>query len=548
MSNSPATPDPRDVPTMTLPDVPAGNAGAANGAGQSATQVEAPGQQASPSGTGRPPRVFGDYELLEEVARGGMGVVYKARQKGLNRVVALKMILSGRLAGADDLQRFRTEAEAAARLQHPNIVQVHEVGEVDGQHFFSMEFIDGTSLAQRLQNGPLPGRTAARYLRQIARAVHHAHRHGILHRDLKPSNILLDVDDEPHITDFGLAKRLGGDSGQTRTGAVLGTPSYMSPEQAAGRSRELSPATDVYGLGAVLYECLTGRPPFRSESPMDTLMQVMDNEPPPPRLLNPKIDHDLETICLKCLEKDPKQRYESADALAADLERYLGGETISARSFNMLGRLARTLERSHHDVAFSPWSTMILFIAGIVLVGHIAVFVLIQTGQARSLIMGAKLAQFAAIGYVFWRNRGSRLLPTTPPERLLWTVWIGYIGAYFVTLTVTRSLLEHNILTAHSGAPPGAADLMLYPFSSVIAGFAFFIMGSNYWGRLYAFGTGFFILAVLMPLHIEWAPLEFGGLWAATLAATGLHLRKLGAQAAAENHGASEPTMRKDTL
>ena len=211
-----------------------------------------------------PERFFGDYELLAEVARGGMGVVYRARQITLNRTVALKMILAGKLADADDVQRFRTEAEAAARLTHPNIVAVHEVGEIQGQHFFSMEFIDGSNLAQRLSGGPVPGRDAARYVRQIARAVHYAHRQGILHRDLKPSNILLDSDDEPHITDFGLAKRLGNhDSGQTRSGAILGTPSYMAPEQAQGKIRELGPACDIYSLGAILYELLTGRPPFR---------------------------------------------------------------------------------------------------------------------------------------------------------------------------------------------------------------------------------------------------------------------------------------------
>ncbi|HWY88168.1 MAG TPA: serine/threonine-protein kinase, partial [Gemmataceae bacterium] len=213
----------------------------------------------------RPGRFFGDYELLVEVARGGMGVVYRARQMALNRTVALKMILAGKLADADELQRFRTEAEAAARLSHPNIVAVHEVGEIQGQHYFSVDFIEGTSLAQRLVGGPLPGRDAARYVRQIARAVYYAHRQGILHRDLKPSNIMVDGEDEPRITDFGLAKRLGNeDSGQTRTGAILGTPSYMAPEQAGGKNREIGPAVDIYSLGAILYEILVGRPPFKA--------------------------------------------------------------------------------------------------------------------------------------------------------------------------------------------------------------------------------------------------------------------------------------------
>ncbi len=230
------------------------------------------------------PQRFGDYELLGEVGRGGMGVVYKAREAGLDRVVAVKMLLPGAVPDGEELQRFRTEAAAAARLQHPHIVAVHRVGEVGGRHFYSMDFIDGVSLTQRLAEGPLPGRTAARYAAVVARALHHAHQHGILHRDIKPGNVLLDADDRPHVTDFGLAKQYTSDSGQTRTGSVLGTPSYMAPEQALGR-KDLGPACDVYGVGAMLYELLTGRPPFKAETPLDTLSQVIEVEPVPPRWL-----------------------------------------------------------------------------------------------------------------------------------------------------------------------------------------------------------------------------------------------------------------------
>jgi eukaryotic-like serine/threonine-protein kinase len=480
------------------------------------------------SGSQRVSGVFGDYELLAEIGRGGMGVVYKARQISLNRVVALKMVLAGRLAEAEDLQRFRTEAESAGRLQHPNIVAVHEVGEVDGQHYFSMEFIEGLSLAQRLRAGPLPGRTAARYVRQIARAVHCAHQSGTLHRDLKPGNIMIDRGDEPHVTDFGLAKRLGNDSGQTRTGTVVGTPSYMAPEQAAGKSRELGPACDIYGLGAVLYELLTGRPPFRAETPLHTVMQVIENEPVPPRLLNANVDPDLETICLKCLEKDPGRRYPSAEDLAQDLDRYLNHEPITARSSNMLGRLTRMLERSQHDASFSTWSTMVLLIAAIVLVEHILVFALTQTGQPRWMVLSSKFGQFFFIGLVFWQNRGSRLLPTSGPERELWTIWIGYLGAYAINLFVTRSLAWHAVIAQGSAGPERWDDLILYPYSAMASGLAFFIMGSNYWGRCYAFGLAFWALAALMPLHLEWAPLEFGLLWSGTLTLVGLHLRRLG--------------------
>jgi serine/threonine protein kinase len=485
---------------------------------------------------------FGDYELLREVARGGMGIVYRARQVSLNRVVALKMILAGRLAAEEDVVRFRTEAEAAGRLQHPNIVAVHEVSEVDGQHYFSMDFIEGVSLAEKLRSGPLPSRVAARYVRLIARAVHHAHRQGILHRDLKPSNILIDVDDEPHITDFGLAKRLGGDSGQTRTGVVLGTPSYMAPEQAAGKTHELGPACDVYGLGAVLYELLTGRPPFRSETPLDTVMQVIETDPVPPRLLNPKVDHDVETICLKCLEKNPGRRYESGEALAEDLQRYLAGESINARSINVLDRLVRTFDRSHHDVNFHTWSTMVLVIAAIVFVEHVAVHILILLDRPRALITATRAAQFVLIGWLFWRNRGNQLLPRSAAERELWTIWIGYVLAYVFGLLAVRGLVYFEVIGAGAAAPPSWQTLMVYPFSAIASGLAFFVMGSNYWGRLYVVGVAFFVVAVLMPMHLEWASLEFGSLWGLILLALGLHLRTLGQQAKEESANSVQKT------
>ncbi len=285
-----------------------------------------------------------DYELLAEIARGGMGVVFQARHVHLHRVVALKMILSGTLARAEDLQRLHTEAEAAAQLQHPGIVALYEVGTHEGQPFLCMEYVPGTSLAQRAAAGPVPGRTAAGYLEKTARAVHYAHGRGILHRDLKPANVLLTEADEPKVTDFGLAKLLETDSGQTRTGAVIGTPSYMAPEQAAAR-KDLGPECDVYSLGAILYELLAGKPPFRGETALATLTLVAEQEPVPPRLLNPKVDLDLETICLKCLEKEPGRRYPSAGALADDLRRYLDGEPITARRVGVLGRAVKWCRR-----------------------------------------------------------------------------------------------------------------------------------------------------------------------------------------------------------
>jgi WD40 repeat protein/serine/threonine protein kinase len=272
-----------------------------------------------------------DYELLEEIARGGMGVIYRARQVSLNRTVAVKMLLFGQFASEEFVKRFHAEAQAAASLHHPNIVAIHEIGKHDGLHYFAMDYVPGHNLADLVRESPLPSRRAAGYLQTIAAAVHYAHEYGVLHRDLKPSNVLIDESDQPRVTDFGLAKQLHDDQGITTTGHVLGSPSYLSPEQAMGRRAGVGVCSDVYSLGAMLYHVLTGRPPFVGESIPETLHQVVHNEPVSPRLLNPSVPRDLETICLKCLEKTAERRYASAQALAEDLQRFQAGEPILAR-------------------------------------------------------------------------------------------------------------------------------------------------------------------------------------------------------------------------
>jgi serine/threonine-protein kinase len=302
------------------------------------------------------------YEIVGELGRGGMGVVYKARQLGLNRWVALKMVLAGAHADQKHLARFQTEAQAVAGLQHPNIVQIYDVGQHKGLPYFSLEFVPGGSLADKVHRQPQPPREAAHLVETLARAVAYAHERGIIHRDLKPANILLTANGIPKITDFGLAKRLEDDSGQTQSGMLLGTPSYMSPEQARGDVREVGKAADIHALGVILYELLTGRPAFQAASRMDTLMRVSTEEAMAPSRLEPDIPHDLETICLKCLQKDPNKRYGTAGLLAEDLRRFLSGDPILARPISGPERLWRWCKRNP-KLALSAATIALLLLA-----------------------------------------------------------------------------------------------------------------------------------------------------------------------------------------
>jgi serine/threonine-protein kinase len=445
-----------------------------------------PPDSLSPGPTFSLPRTFGDHELLEEIGRGGMGVVYKARQRSLNRLVALKMILRGDLASSADLARFRGEAESAARLEHPNIVPVYEVGECDGQAFFTMQLVEGSTLRERAAQGPLPPRDAARYLAAISRAIDFAHQRGVLHRDLKPSNVLIDKDDRPLVTDFGLAKRVEADTSLTGTGHIIGTPSYMSPEQAAGSRGRLSPATDVYSLGTILYELLTGRPPFQAASPVDTLMLVLEQDPLLPRLLNRNIDRELEMICLKCLQKPQDLRYPSAGKLADDLEAYLGGEPVSARSGSFTYVLGRLFRETHHAAVLENW--------GLLWMWHSLVLVVLCSATNLLYLLDVKsvgpylviwIFGLGAWASIFWALR-RRAGPVTFVERQIAHVWMAStIGS--VSLFGIEMLLGLPVLT-------------LSPVLAILGGMIFLVKAGMLSGSFYFSAAACFVTAVLMAL------------------------------------------------
>lgn len=464
------------------------------------------------------PRSFGDYELREELGRGGMGVVYKAWQKSLNRTVALKMILRGDLASSADLARFQAEAESAARLEHPNIVPVYEVGSCDGRAYFSMKLVEGRTLAALVAEGPLPPREAARLVAAIARAVHHAHRQGILHRDLKPSNILLQSPEigarhaepetggslraprstsrVPLVSDFGLAKRVEGGASLTRSGAIVGTPSYMAPEQAAGSRGSLGPASDVYSLGSILYELLTGRPPFQAASMVDTIMLVLDQEPVSPRRLNPGVPRELEIICLKCLEKPADLRYPTADRLADDLEAFLHGERISARPSGMAFYMVNLFRETHQAAILENWGllwmwhSLVLFIL-CVLTNWLA-WRHITSVYPYLGIWTVGLGTWASIFWAVRRMGG----PVTFVEREIAHVWaastLGSISLFGVEMLL------------------GLPVLKLSPVLAVLAGMVFLVKAGMLTGWFYLAAAACFLTAALMALWPDYGLLLFG--------------------------------------
>jgi eukaryotic-like serine/threonine-protein kinase len=430
------------------------------------------------------PVQFGEYELLEEIGRGGMGIVYRAVQKSLQRVVAVKMLLRRDLASQADLSRFRSESEAAAQLDHPGIVSIFEVGEHDGHPFYSMRYIEGTTLSKRLEAGPIPPREGARILLRVAEAVQAAHARGVLHRDLKPSNILIDLAGKPHVSDFGLAKRLEGNQTMTHTGAILGTPCYMSPEQAAGSRGDVGPVSDVWSLGAILYQVLVDRPPFQASSPMATLLAVLEVDPPLPRSINGQVNRDLEMIALKTLQKPQDLRYASAADLANDLRAFLASEPIAARQGGVLDVVSRLLRETHHAVVLENWGLLWMWHSVVVLILSVITDVLAWQGvESRWPYVALWTGGLALWAPIFWALR-YRAGPVTAVERQIAHIWGGTMIASMLLFSVEELL--------------GLPVLKLSPVLALLAGLMFFAKAGILSGIFYIQSICLFVTGLVM--------------------------------------------------
>lgn len=472
-------------------------------------------------------REFGDFEVLGELGRGGMGVVYKARQKSLNRIVALKMVREAHLASPADRARFQVEAEAAARLHHPSIVTVYEVGSFDGQAYLCMEYVEGLTLAHRVGlDGPLPQREAARIVTAIARAVDHAHRQGVVHRDLKPSNVLLPADNSlrgsnedresgnrhsdhviAKVMDFGLAKRIDQTESLTRTGAVVGTPSYMAPEQATGR-KDVTALADIYSLGAILYELLTGRPPFRAATAVDTLLLVLEQEPIPPRDLNPVVPRDLELVCLKCLQKPPELRYASAAELADDLDAFLSGEPMTVDPGSLGSFVSRFLRETHHAAVLENWGLLWMWHSLMIFLLCLLTQIIAWSGvTGHGTYLAVWTLGLATWGTIFWRLR-RRDGPVLFVERQIAHAWAGGVVASIALFVI--EVLQ------------GLPALTLSPVLAVVAGMVFIFKAGTLSGQFYLSAFGYFATAVAMAVLPGIGHLLFGTVSAVSFFVPGL--------------------------
>lgn len=492
----------------------------------------------TPEGRTEPPRdnhgglQLGRYRLIEEIGRGGMGAVHKAWQEGVNRVVAVKIISAGPFASTEEIRRFQLEAEAAAGLSHPGLVPIYESDICDGRPYYSMEYVAGRTLSEAASQDGWSIDHLAAVIAQVAEAVDYAHSQGIIHRDLKPANILVDQSGIPRVTDFGLAKRFSPDepcppqessgaagpmaepaqtvppSMRTRTGAILGTPTYMAPEQAAG-STEIGPPADIYSLGAILYERLTGTPPFRATSPVETLALIQEGRLEKISSRNPNVSSDLATIVETCLERDPRDRYRTASDLAEDLRRYVAGEPIQARALSLWGRAARAVGQSRHVSHFRNWGQTIIGFGVTIFVAHLIMQSLFSSGMnSWPAVYLPRVAMFAVLLFFLRASRSGSLLPRDAVERLVWVVWTAYLLAYVAATMVS--------------VVSGGAATSIYQFAAVLAGMAFFTLGCHVWGACYLVGLAFFVAAPLLAVFPEFSALGFGSLWGISLTTLGL--------------------------
>lgn len=470
-------------------------------------------QAAPPPEPFKIPKSFGDYELGQELGRGGMGVVYRARQVSLDREVALKLMIRGELASDADRLRFQAEAEAAARLHHPNIVPVYEVGEFHGRPYFSMKYVEGDTLAKLLEDGPLPPRLAARLIADLAAAIDYAHSRGVMHRDIKPSNVLLDKEGQPHLTDFGLAKR-DNDTSLTRTGAVLGTPAFMSPEQASGGRIPIGPRSDIYSLGCILYQMLAGRPSVDAQTPVDAVMQVLEQDPPSPRESNPLASRDLELIALRCMQKPAELRYPTAGELAADLQAYLKDESISARSGRFSQIVARLFRETHHAPLLENWGLLWMWHSAVLLIVCIATNAMLWAGVTdRWSYAGLWVLTLWAWAAVFWTLR-QRIGPVTFVERQIAHVW-----AAAMICTAALFPLEWRL---------DLEPLTLSPVLGLVSMMVFLIKSAILTGRFYVQAGALGLTSIAMAVWPDYGHLIFGAVSAVCFFLPGLkyHLQR----------------------
>lgn len=442
------------------------------------------------------PYDLGDYLLEEEIGRGGMGIVYLGRRKTDATPVAIKMILKGDFASDVDRDRFDAEAEASAVVVHPNVVPIYEIGNHNGMPFYCMKYIEGQTLAERLARGPLPSRRAAELARAISDAIYCAHEEGVLHRDLKPSNILIDKEGKPFVADFGLAKFRTNDNGSlTKSGAILGTPSYMSPEQAAGEKQQIAEASDVYSLGAILYHMLTGRPPFLGVTPVDTVLMVIEQDPINPRVINRRVHRDIESIALRCLQKPKDLRYSTASALTKDLDAYLDEQPVSAREGRIGQIIGNIFRETHHAGVLENWGLLWMWHSLVLLAASIATHLVYQTNAKSVTFVPVWSLGFIAWAAIFWWLR-RRMGPVTFVERQIAHVWAASICLVVFLFPLERSL----------GLPP----LSLAPFLAIVSGMTFVVKAGILSGSFYIHAAALFLCAIIMVIFKEFAMIWFG--------------------------------------